>query len=129
MIAYDRQIERLTEAYGKAIAENNDRGAKIIKEELDRLADLSAPFTYYWSLYSTEQHRLREMRTKYIEAKADAELKLSSVFILDKAFKAEKKAYPKKSIIVMVATLSAFFLAIISFLFFESFMKKISISE
>jgi uncharacterized protein involved in exopolysaccharide biosynthesis len=125
MVAYDRQIERLTEAYGKAIAENNNEGAEIIKKELDRLAAISAPFTYYWSLFSTEQHRLREMRTKYIEAKADAELKLSHVFILDKAFKAEKKAYPRKSIIVIVATFSAFFLAVISFMFFENFLKKI----
>jgi capsular polysaccharide biosynthesis protein len=125
MVAYDRQIERLTEAYGKAIGDGHDEGAIKIKKELDKLAVISAPFAYYWSLFSTETNRLREMKTKYVEVKADAEMKFSNVFILDKAYKAEKKAYPKKSVIVLVATLSTFFLAIISFLFFESFMKKI----
>ena len=125
LVAYDRQIERLTEAYGKAIADGHEEGAIKIKKELDKLAAISAPFAYYWSLFSTETNRLREMKTKYVEVKADTEMKLSNVFILDKAYKAEKRAYPKKSIIVMVATLSTFFLAIISFLFFESFLKKI----
>ena len=125
MVEYARQIERYTEAYGRALAEGRDEGAERIKEELDKIAALSAPFAYYWSTFNSESQRLRELRTKYLEAKADAELKLSNVFILDKAFKAEKKAYPKKSIIVMVATFSTFFLAVIAFLFFESFLKKI----
>lgn len=125
MVEYARQIERYTEAYGKALADGSDEGAKKVKVELDKIASLSAPFAYYWSMFNSESQRLREMKTIYVEAKAEAELKLSSVFILDKAFKAEKKAYPKKSIIVMVATLSTFFLAIIAFLFFESFLKKI----
>ncbi len=125
MVAYDRQIERLTEAYGKAIADGHDANAVKIKKELDKLAAISAPFAYYWSLFSTETNRLRDMKTKYVEVKADAEMKLSSVFILDKAYKAEKKAYPKKSIIIIVATFSTFFLTVMAFLFFESFLKKI----
>jgi uncharacterized protein involved in exopolysaccharide biosynthesis len=47
------------------------------------------------------------------------------VFVLDKAFKAEKKAYPKKSIIVLVATFATFVLAVMAFLFFESFLRKL----
>ena len=46
------------------------------------------------------------MNAKYMEAKAESELQLSNVFILDKAYKAEKKAYPKKSIIVMEINLT-----------------------
>ena len=62
---------------------------------------------------------------KYIEAKAETELTLSHVFVLDKAYKAEKKAYPKKSVIVMVATFATFVLAVMAFLFFDSFLRKL----
>ena len=72
-----------------------------------------------------EAIRLRDLTDKYIEAKAETELTLSHVFVLDSAYKAEKKAYPKKSIIVMVATVATFVLAVIAFLFFESFLRKL----
>jgi len=84
---------------------------------------------YFWELRTSETLRLRELSQKYIEAKAETELTLSHIFILDKAFKAEKKAYPKKSLIVMVSTFASFFMAVILFLFFESFIKKIRSAE
>ena len=61
----------------------------------------------------------------FIEGKAETELTVSQVFVLDKAYKAEKKAYPKKSIIVMVATFTTFVLAVMAFLFFESFLRNL----
>ena len=125
VVDYSSQIERYTEAYGKALAEGKMEGADRIKQEMDKIAEHSATFSYYWSNFSSESGRLRDMRSQYLEARTNAQLKLTNVFILDRAIKAEKKAYPKKSIIVIVATLSTFFLAVISFLFFESFLKKI----
>ncbi|MFC2116682.1 Wzz/FepE/Etk N-terminal domain-containing protein [Bacteroidota bacterium] len=129
VISYDRQIERYTEAYGKAIAEGNfgavDRLDKIMKEFMK----YTGPLTYYWELRANETLRLRDLTAKYIEARAETELALSHIFVLDKAFKAEKKAYPKKSIIVMVSTFASFILAVILFLFFESFLSKIRTQE
>jgi uncharacterized protein involved in exopolysaccharide biosynthesis len=125
VLSMDAQIERLTEAYGMALAENNVKGAQEVKDRIDEFSNFSAPFVYYWSMWSTERARHQNMTVKYIEAKADAELTLSHVFVLDKAYKAEKKAYPKKSIIVLVSTFAAFVLAVIAFLFFENFLRKI----
>lgn len=125
VMSMDAQIERLTEAYGNALAENNTSGAEAIEARMDDFAKLGAPFVYYWSMWSTERARHQNMTIKYIEAKAEAELMLSHVFVLDKAYKAEKKAYPKKSIIVMVSTFAAFVLAVIAFLFFDSFLRKL----
>ena len=125
VLSMDAQAERLTEAYGMALAENNLNGAQAIKNRLEEFTEFSAPFVYYWSMWSTERARHQSLTVQYIEAKAEAELMLSHVFVLDKAYKAEKKAYPKKSIIVMVATLATFVLAVIAFLFFESFLRKL----
>jgi capsular polysaccharide biosynthesis protein len=129
VVSYDRQIERYTEAYGRAIAEGNYNAAERINKLMHNLEEITGPFLYFWEMRTNETLRLRDLTAKYIEAKAETELALSSVFILDKAYKAEKKAYPKKSVIVMVSTLATFLLAVILFLFFESFFKKIRSQE
>ena len=129
VVSYDRQIERYTEAYSMAIAEENYGAADRIDKLIREFREYTGPFQYYWELRMSEMLRLRDLTAKYIEAKAETELALSHVFILDKAYRAEKKAYPKKSIIVMVSTLSAFMLAVILFLFFESFLRKIRHEE
>ena len=125
IISYDAQIERLTEAYGRAVSENNRDAVREIEDKMDEFQQYTGPFVYYWSMWSNEVGRLRDLEFKYIEAKAEAELLLSNVFVLDKAYKAEKKAYPKKSIIVMVSTFASFVLAVMAFLFFESFLRKL----
>jgi len=125
IVTYDAQFERLTEAYGKAITENNDKAAKTIEDKMKELQNYTGPFVYYWNLWTNETVRLRDLSAKYIEAKAETELTLSHVFVLDRAYKAEKKAYPKKSVIVMVATFATFVLAVMAYLFFESFLRKL----
>lgn len=125
IVTYDAQFERLTEAYGKAITENNERAASVIEDKMKELQNYTGAFVYYWNLWSNEAVRLRDLKAKYVEAKAETELTLSHVFVLDKAYKAEKKAYPKKSIIVMVATFATFVLAVLAFLFFDSFLRKL----
>jgi tyrosine-protein kinase Etk/Wzc len=129
VVSYDRQIERYTEAYGRAIAEGNMQAAERINKLMHKLESITGPFLYYWEMRTNETLRLRDLTQKYIEAKADKELALSNIFILDKAYKAEKKAYPKKSIIVLVSTAATFLLAVILFLFFESFLKKLRAQE
>jgi uncharacterized protein involved in exopolysaccharide biosynthesis len=123
--SYDRKIERYAEAYGKAVLEGNSRLAERLQEQIMEVSDLTGPYLLFYDLRNTEMARMRDLSSKFIEAKAETELVLSHVFILDKAIVAEKKAYPKKSIIVIVSTLAAFILAVILFLFFESFLKKI----
>ncbi len=129
VISYDRQIDRYTEAYGVAINEGNTNAANRIKKEMDEFREMVGPFIYYWELRTSETLRLRELSQKYVEAKAETELTLSHIFILDEAYKAEKKAYPKKSLIVMVSTFMTFILSVILFLFFENFQKKIRSAE
>lgn len=129
VVAHEHQMERLTEAYGKAVTEGNNAALKSINEKIAELEEYAAPFIYYQRLWENESVRLRDLTAKYIEAKAETELTLSNIFILDKAYRAEKKAYPKKSIIVAVSTFSTFVLALILFIFTESFLRKIHAAD
>jgi len=125
VVAHEHQIERLTEAYGRALTEGKKGAAKDIEKKMAELEKYAAPFIYYRTLWENESERLRDLTAKYIEAKTETELTLSHIFILDKAYRAEKKAYPKKSIIVIASTFVTFILAVILFIFFESFLRKI----
>ena len=128
IINYDRQIERLTEAYGKAILDRNDAAKRDIEKEIFVLTEYSSEFIQCWERYIDELGRLNDTRSQLIQLKAEMEHKVPSIFIVDKAFKADKKAYPKKAIIVVISTLSAFIVALLGFLFFDNFLKRIRAS-
>jgi uncharacterized protein involved in exopolysaccharide biosynthesis len=125
IINYDRQIERLTEAYGKAILDRNEAAKKDIEKEIFVLTEYSSEFIQCWERYIDELDRLNDTRSQLIQIKAEVEHRVPNVFIVDKAYKADKKAYPKKAIIVIVSTLSAFIVALLGFLFFDNFLKRI----
>jgi capsular polysaccharide biosynthesis protein len=129
IINYDRQIERLTEAYGKAILDRNDAAKKDIEKEIFVLTEYSSEFIQCWERYIDELERLTDLRSQLLQIKAEAEHRVPGVFIVDKAYVADKKAYPKKAIIVVVSTLSAFIVALLGFLFFDNFLKRIRASE
>ena len=125
IINYDRQIERLTEAYGKALLDRNEAAKRDIEKEIFVLTEYSSEFIQCWERYIDELERLNDTRSQLIQIKAELEHRVPGVFIVDKAYKADKKAYPKKSIIVVISTLSAFIVALLGFLFFDNFLKRI----
>lgn len=128
VINYDLQMERLTEAYGKAILEKNESAKREIEQEVAKLAEYTSDFVDCWERYIDELMRMTETRTQLIQLRAEATHRVPNIFVLDKAYKADKKAYPKKSIIVIISTMSAFILAILGFLFFDNFIKRIKAS-
>jgi uncharacterized protein involved in exopolysaccharide biosynthesis len=125
VISFERQIERFTEYYGQALLNNNSAGAREIERQIQELGENSSEFVYYWGLYNDELNRINKLRFQYLQAKAELDSKLPNVFILDRAQAADKKAYPKKSVIVIVSTFSAFLLSLILFIFFENFLKRL----
>jgi uncharacterized protein involved in exopolysaccharide biosynthesis len=57
-----------------------------------------------------EKKNFGELQQKYAEAKMEAEQALPQKFVVDRAAPDNKKAYPKRSLIVMQSALSAFVL-------------------
>ena len=60
--------------------------------------------------------RLATMETSYEQAESDATSYLSHKFIVEKAYPAEKKAYPIRWLIVVLSTFSSVLLAIVGIL-------------
>lgn len=122
---YETQSERYHEAYAKAINDGNLRAQRIFEEKLKVLSEYGGKYVDFRDKLRQETYRLSSMKQRYQEAKLEAEQNLPHVFIVDSAFKAEKKAYPKKSIIVIISTLSAFLLTLISLIIIENIRKKV----
>ena len=107
------QTERLIEQYAICLANNNKRGAQLIKKELNKL-----------SKYITE-HNLLERRTHHFQSEfnriqdvcdliyIDSEYDLTNKFVINKAFPADKKSYPIRWLVVLVFTFSIFIATIV----------------
>lgn len=114
------QAERLTEQMSIAILQGKKNAAETLRIRLDTLSKYAGVFTNIQEQILLEQERLVLMRSKYREAKVDAERSLQHKFIVNNAFPAEKKTYPIRWLIVVVSTLASFLLALVFILFIES---------
>ena len=71
-----------------------------------------------------ETERLADLRQRYQEARVEANQKLPYKCIIDRAYPSEKKAYPKRSVIVMVSTASAFLFTLILLIIIDSLQQR-----
>jgi formyltetrahydrofolate hydrolase len=74
-----------------------------------------------------ETGRLTELRQRYQEARVESVQELPHKFIVDQAYPAEKKAYPKRSVIVMVSTASAFLFTLILLIIIDSLQERVAV--
>ncbi|MBQ4216115.1 MAG: hypothetical protein II663_07570, partial [Bacteroidales bacterium] len=116
---YESQSEVVNEAYAQAVASGNTKGAERIKEQLDTLAKYGAAYVSLRDFLEFESEQLSALNQKYKEAKVDAEQILTHYFVVNKAIKADKKAKPKRAVIVGVSTLATFILTFIVLIFIE----------
>jgi hypothetical protein len=121
---YETQSEMIHRQLAKEIAANNKRGIKALEEQLDILAKYGGPYVSFRDALYLERKQLSMLKAKYEEAKVDAEQVIPQKFVVDYAFKAEKKAYPVRWLIVVVSTLSALLLTILLIIISENFKKK-----
>ncbi len=109
---YEAQSERLIEAYGFALKDGNMEGAKRLEKELRNLSEYGSAYVSIRDQLVHFKQQLYILNSKYIEAKVEAEQALPHKYVVDYAYPAEKKSYPKKSIVVITSTIAAFIFAL-----------------
>ncbi len=125
IIDFKSQSKSFNDAYAKALEKGNSYGAKLLEKKLGILAKYGGAYVATRDLLKNETQRLSELKAKYMEAKVDAEQTIPHKFVVDKAYKAEKKTYPRRLLIVFISTLSAFFFALIMLIIFENINFKL----
>jgi uncharacterized protein involved in exopolysaccharide biosynthesis len=90
------------------------------------LASLGVPLTKYTNDYYMGLQQLRDLRVYMRVLKIESTKGIPSQFVVDRATPSDKKASPKKALIVVASTLSALFFAIFMIVLIDFFKKSIN---
>jgi uncharacterized protein involved in exopolysaccharide biosynthesis len=101
---YESQSEGLMQQYAKEIANGNTTGAKRIKEELSILEQWGPVYLAIRDRIHFLKRGQMGLQEKYQSMRVDADYSLSQKFVIEYAVASDKKAYPKRSIVVIVST-------------------------
>ena len=107
------QIERLTEQYGIALAANNLNGADRIKRELNKLAEFSGNHDMLLRKSYEIEEELAVMEFESDRVAIDTEYTLENKFVINRAYPADKKAYPIRWFIVFSSLVTVFIMSIL----------------
>lgn len=99
-------------------------GASSMAQVARALAENGGMFLTLTTQLDHETERLSDLRQRYQEARVESVQELPHKFIIDRAYPSEKKAYPKRSVIVMVSTASAFLFALILLIILDSLKER-----
>jgi len=116
-----RMLKDSLEAIGDELsASMRGSGTANMVQLTNALAEHGGTFITLTNHLDHETERLADLRQRYQEARVESIQELPHKFIVDRAYASEKKAYPKRSVIVMVSTASAFLFTLILLIITDS---------
>jgi len=113
------QVERLTEQYAICLAQNNQRGAQILKNELEVISKYVTEHNLLFRRTIEIQEELNRVQNVCDLIKIDSEYELTNMFVINKAYPADKKSYPIRWLVVFLASFSTLITTIIFLRLFE----------
>jgi len=126
VLDYWTQVERLTQAYGTALAENKSQaGIKKLEEELQSFGKYGGIYNYYSAAFGSQVNKTLAIENRLAEAKIDVYSKMPNFFVTNSSRTPDKKAYPVRWAIALGATVFAFVLSLVG-IFAMKFLKNFS---
>lgn len=119
------QVQQIVKAYYKALSKGQTELARTIKKQINIIEQHGATYQTLILELKVKEETLGEIGNKLTEAKVALTQNLPNKFIVNKAAPADMKDYPKRSIIVLVAMFSAFFLTLFSLIIMNNIKKII----
>jgi capsular polysaccharide biosynthesis protein len=116
---YETQAEMINQQLAIEIAKGNKRGIDALDNKLSVLATYGGPYVSLRDALEYEKKQLSFVKGKYEEAKIDAVENIPQKFVVENAYKSERKAYPIRWVIMTISTLSALFMAILAIILME----------
>jgi len=93
------------------------------------LSENGALYVSMLNLMKYEVQVVTTLSLRYKEARLEAEQNLPYKFVVEKAFPPEKKAYPNKSLIVIVSTFASLLFALIVLIVIDNIKARVAIRE
>ncbi|MEI7725604.1 MAG: hypothetical protein WCK09_10900 [Bacteroidota bacterium] len=116
-VEYQSQV--LNQQFAISIMNGNRTAVAALQKKLDVLGKYGGIYMALKNSLEFKTEQLILLETKYKQAKVDAEENLPQKFIVSDAYKAERKSYPLRWLIIMVSIVSALFMSIIVIMVME----------
>lgn len=119
------QTQGLFDAYGKAVANNQTEAIRALEKKMDALKRYGSKNVRYKEEILNKAIQITDLSTSVKTLQIEAAQVVPSQFVVDWASVPDKKAFPKKSIIIILSTLSALLFGIFSIVIADFFTPKI----
>jgi uncharacterized protein involved in exopolysaccharide biosynthesis len=134
VLDYTEQVTSYTTGLSEGIATGkiSTSGIKYLEDKLTHLEKYGHIYLEISDFIKFEQKKLSELKGKWVEAGVEFKQNLSYVYIVNKAYPAEKKSKPVRWLIVSLSTISTFLfsLLLVGFIdFFKKFKQKVNNTE
>jgi len=120
---YESQAEMINQQLAIEIAKGNKQSINRLEEKLDILANYGGAYVTLRDALEYDIEQLSIVKTRYEDARIDAQQVLPQKFIVNHAFKAEKKSYPIRWLFTVFLTFSVLFLSILVIIIIENYEK------
>ena len=117
---YQVTIDRLTEGYSKALINNNSNAAEKIDKRLNSISPSTTQYVSLSERLKEEYGHLIRLRNRCMAMRVEVEQMIPTKFIVDRAFPADKKSYPIRSLIIILSVISSIILGIIAALVIDN---------
>ncbi|MFZ4522593.1 MAG: hypothetical protein ACOYNC_12865 [Bacteroidales bacterium] len=115
----DYQSQVLNQQFAIALMNGNRTAQAALQKKLDVLGKYGGIYMSLKNSLEFKTEQLILLETKYKQAKVDAEENLPQKFIVSDAYKAERKSYPLRWLIILVSMVSSLFMSIIVIMVME----------
>ena len=122
---YESQSEMFNRQLAIEMAKGNKNSIERLEKKLKTLAKYGGPYVSLRDALEHDKKQLSKIKAKYEEAKVDATESLPHTFVINTAYKAEKKTYPIRWLIVVVSTFTSLFFAVLIFSLLDLFSGKL----
>lgn len=117
---FETQSERVMQQYAIAVSQGNNAAISRLQAELEKMATWGPQSEALRELQYNFREYQAMCKAKMMDAKVDMDANMPMRFDVEKAIPADKKFYPKKSVVIIVSTLSVFILSIMTLLIVEN---------
>jgi uncharacterized protein involved in exopolysaccharide biosynthesis len=128
VLKYEQQTDGLTKAYSDAIQKGNTKTLQFIEEKMKLVAKYGPAQEMLTNELEYETEQLVILRSKFKQAKIDAESYIPNKFIVERAYKAERKTYPKRMMVTLISCISGFLFSALFFIIYEN-LKEIKLGK
>ncbi|MCX7742945.1 MAG: Wzz/FepE/Etk N-terminal domain-containing protein [Flavobacteriales bacterium] len=120
---YASQSEVINKEYAAAVSKGDQRAIKALEEKIAILSKYGGAYVALTDNLELYRKQLSEIKLKYDQARVDAERNIPHKMVVNYAYPADRKTYPKRSMIVLGATFATFCMTIFFLIGLENWKK------